>query len=82
MIWIGVVVISCFIFFGCSKVTVENYDKIDLGMEYQQVLDIIGEPDTCDAGMGTKKCVWGDKEKNITITFVADKVIAPSMKGL
>ena len=70
------------IFLGCSKLTRENYGKIEMGMEYEQVVDIIGNPDECDAALGTKKCVWGDEEKHITVSFLGDKVVLPSMKGL
>jgi hypothetical protein len=70
------------LFLGCSKLNQENYDKIKMGMEYDQVLDIIGNPDVCDETLGTKKCIWGNKGKHITITFMGDKVVLPSMKGL
>ena len=70
------------IFLGCSKLNQENYEKIQMGMEYEQVVDIIGDPDKCDAALGTKNCVWGDDEKHINITFIGDMVAFPSMKGL
>lgn len=70
------------LFFGCSKLNQENYGKIEMGMDYEQVLAIIGNPDKCDEVLGTKKCVWGNEEKHITITFMGDQVILPSMKGL
>jgi len=67
---------------GCSKISQENYDKIKPGMNYQQVIEILGEADKCDAALGTKTCIWGDEQKNITINFIAEKVIVPTMKGL
>ena len=70
------------VLFGCSKVNRGNYERIKAGMEYQEVISIIGEPDKCDAALGVKTCVWGNKTKNITITFMGDKVFVPSMKGL
>ena len=60
----------------------ENYDKIKVGMDYQQVIEIIGQPDKCDTALGTKNCIWGNEEKNITVKFVADKVALPTTKGL
>jgi hypothetical protein len=51
-------------------------------MDYQEVVSIIGEPDTCDSVLGAKSCIWGNENKNITIKFVANKVVVPSMKGL
>ena len=77
------VVLFLFVFLmGCSKLSKENYDKIKMGMDFQQVVKIIGEPDKCDAGLGTKSCIWGNDQKNIKIKFLADKVILPTMEGI
>ena len=70
------------VFFGCSKVNRDNYDKIKVGMDYQEVISIIGEPDKCDGALGIKTCVWGNESKNIKISFMGDSVFVPSMKGL
>ena len=67
---------------GCSKINQENYDKIKIGMDYQEVIEIIGNPERCDAVLGAKNCIWGNEKKNITIKFVANKVALPAMKGL
>jgi len=67
---------------GCSKVKRDNYDKIKVGMAYQEVISVIGEPDKCDSALVAKNCIWGDENKNITIKFIANKVVFPSMKGL
>jgi hypothetical protein len=67
---------------GCSKLNRENYDKIKVGMEYREVVSIIGKPDKCDDTIGVKNCIWGNENKNITINFVAGRVVVPSMKGL
>lgn len=70
------------VFSGCSKITRENFAEIKIGMGYEDVVGIIGEPDTCDGLLGAKKCVWGNETKNITISFMGEKVILPAMKGL
>ncbi|WDP89363.1 MAG: DUF3862 domain-containing protein [Desulfobacter sp.] len=80
--WLIAVFVCAAVFFGCSKITRENFDKIKMGMGYDEVVDIIGEPDTCDAALGAKKCVWGNDTQNITISFMGEKVILPAMKGL
>ena len=78
-----ILVIFCsIVFLGCSKINRENFDKIKMAMGYEDVVGIIGEPDTCDGALGAKKCVWGNETKNITISFMAEKVIFPAMKGL
>jgi hypothetical protein len=33
---------------GCSKLTLENYNKITMGMEYDEVTQLIGPPAHCD----------------------------------
>ena len=79
---VTVTILLSIILFGCSKLNQENYDKIKIGMDYQEVITIVGKPDKCDAALGAKNCIWGSKEKNITIKFIEDKVVLPTMTGL
>ena len=79
---IAVALLLSVILVGCSKLTQENYAEIKIGMNYQEVVAIIGSPDKCDSAFGAKNCVWGNKDKNITIKFIADKVVLPTMKGI
>ena len=68
---------------GCDKVNKENYDKIKIGMSYEEVLGILGKPDTCqDPVMKTKSCIWGSSDKQIKIKFVVDTVAWRSSKGI
>ena len=76
------VVLCTAMIFGCSKMTRENYDKIELGMDYADVVSIIGEPDACDEALGAKQCTWGNESKHIIVKFIGNKVVMPSMKGL
>ena len=57
---------------GCSKVTKENYDKLEMGMEYSEVTTLLGNPDSCTESMGVKSCTWGNEAKNIKVSFLAD----------
>jgi hypothetical protein len=34
---------------GCSRVNKENYDKIEIGMSYEEVDGVLGKPNTCEA---------------------------------
>ena len=77
-----VLILFSVILVGCSKVTRDNYVKIKPGMNYEQVVNVLGQPDKCDGAFGMKNCVWGNKQKNITIKFIAEKVVLPTMKGL
>jgi len=67
---------------GCSKLTKENYDRIEVGMTYDEVVDILGAPDEASDAIGTKSCVWGEGAEVIRIKFVADKVVFHSARGL
>jgi outer membrane protein assembly factor BamE (lipoprotein component of BamABCDE complex) len=67
---------------GCSKVSKENYDKLKVGMAYEEVVSIIGSPDSCSETFGTKTCVWGSKKKRIGVSFIGSKAVAFSSKGL
>jgi hypothetical protein len=67
---------------GCSKLSMENYNQLKVGMSYQEVTAIIGDAKSCEEVIGTRSCVWGDDNKGIKAGFVADKAIAFSHKGL
>ena len=67
---------------GCSKINKENYDKIQVGMTYDEVEAILGTPDEAKDVIGTKSCVWGKAPKTISIKFVGDKVVFHSAEGL
>ena len=67
---------------GCSKLTQENYEKLKLGMTYEEVADILGQPQECDSAIGMTHCRWESYGKYIIIQFIADKVVLFSAKGL
>lgn len=60
---------------GCSKLTVENYNKIAVGMPYDEVVQTIGKPDKCDDMMGLRSCVWGNESRSVHVSFAGDKVL-------
>lgn len=68
--------------FGCSKLTMDNYAKIKTGIEYSDVVTILGKPDSCSGALFVKNCVWGDEQQNITVNFVGDKVILSTSKNI
>ena len=37
---------------GCSKVTLENYEKLKAGMSYEEVMGVIGAADECSEAAG------------------------------
>ena len=79
----GLLLLSlCFLAVSCSNLTQENYDKIKVGMSYQEVEKILGSNPTCDSAVGVKSCTWGTAEKHVNVSFVANKVALHSAKGL
>ena len=66
---------------GCgSKVTQENFDKVQAGMSREDVKSILGEP-TESSGVGVGALsgdawVWKKNGTVITIQFVGGKVLA------
>ncbi len=67
---------------GCSKLTMENYSRIEVGLNYNEVVKILGKPDSCTEALLVKNCVWGNELKNITVNFVGDKVVLHTCKNL
>ena len=67
---------------GCSKVTAENYDRLRLGMAFEEVAGFLGSPDQCAEKMGFKNCRWGDDASHIRVNFVADKVAVFTSKNV
>jgi hypothetical protein len=67
---------------GCSKLTLENYDRIKIGMSYAEVKQILGEPAKCDEVVGVRNCIWGDDARQVTVSLAADRVMVHTAKGL
>jgi len=77
-----VVTLILLIIAGCSKLTMENYDNLKIGMAYKEVVNTIGSPDKCSDVMGVRNCEWGDEKKSINVTFAGDKVLFFNGNGL
>jgi hypothetical protein len=67
---------------GCSKLTVDNYKKIQVGIGYSEVVRILGNPDSCSEALFVKSCIWGNEQKNITVNFVNDKAVLSSSRNI
>jgi hypothetical protein len=61
-----------------NKLTKENYDQIQPGMSYQQVVDILGTPKSADAitfgDLSGTSAVWQNKQATISIQFFNNAV--------
>ncbi len=77
-------ILALMMFAGCSrKISQENYDKIEIGMSYDEVVAILGEPTACESVIpGTRSCNWGKEARMISLKFAVDNVVFRSAKGL
>ena len=79
---IASIVVILWLTIGCSKRNKSNYDRLKIGMAYDDVVKMLGKADTCNSTIGIMNCKWGDDKKNITIKFAGNKVIIFSSHGL
>ena len=68
--------------FGCNKLTTENYDQLKIGMNYDDVISLLGKADECGGAIGIKNCTWGDEEKYIKVSFAGNRVVVFFGHGL
>lgn len=67
---------------ACSKVSVENYDKLKAGMPYTEVKQLLGAPTQCSEVLSVKHCVWGDDKRHIDVSFVGDQAVVFTAENL
>jgi hypothetical protein len=67
---------------ACSKLTQENYNKITVGMGYEEVAQLPGKPDECDDVLGVRSCRWGDDKHSVNVSFVSGKALLFSSSNL
>jgi len=61
---------------SCSKLNMENYDKLEAGMKFDEVVAIIGSADSCSEKLGARSCIWGDPEgANIKGKFLGETAV-------
>ena len=70
------------LFTGCSNLTKAKYDKIQIGMSYDKVIDVLGKATHCDAIARMNDCTWGDEKQYIKVKFISDKVMFMHSQGL
>ncbi len=69
---------------ACSKITAENYAKIDTGMARADVVKILGEPDKTEAssllGISGENAVWESRGTVITLRLVNGVVLTKDLQ--
>lgn len=78
----ALIILLLFVLISCTKLTIANYNKLKVGMDYSKVVELLGEPKVCSAVLTAKDCTWGDEKRSIKIQMIADKVIFLSAKGI
>jgi hypothetical protein len=67
---------------ACSKVTEQNFAKVQDGMTEQQVIELLGKPTESSSvnilGLSGTSSKWVEKDAVITVQFVNGKVRARS----
>ena len=67
---------------GCSRITPENYQQLKVGMTFDDVTALLGQPDDCpEALVGVKTCYWQSGSKRIEINFMMDRVAIYTKEG-
>ena len=66
-----------------SRLSQENFDKINEGMSQKQVREILGEPSGAEGssflGISGGESVWRDDKTTITVHFLNDQVVSKRM---
>ncbi len=63
---------------ACSKVSQENYSKVESGMDHDQVYSILGKPDEVNSGsigsLTASSETWVGKDHTISVKFANGEV--------
>lgn len=79
---LSVLITVLFVLGGCSKITKENYQTLEMGQDYSAIELMLGAPTACQEVLGFKQCKWGNEQRFIDVKFVADKVTFYSHQGV
>lgn len=67
---------------ACSNLSVENYDKLKVGMSYEEVKQLLGQPAQCNDLLGVKHCRWGDEQRHVDVNFIGGQVLVFSAENI
>jgi hypothetical protein len=67
---------------ACTRVTQDNFSKIETGMTEQEVISILGSPSESSSssllGISGTASRWAGRDAEITVRFVGGKVATKS----
>ncbi len=70
---------------ACSRVTADNYDKLETGMSRAQVHALLGEPDDVSGGgIGRMTLMterWEGRKHVINVTYAGDELALKSIES-
>jgi hypothetical protein len=70
---------------GCSRVTPDNYARVNAGMTRDEVYAILGKPDVVSGGgIGSftlSSETWRGGKQTIEVTFAGDKVAVKAIRA-
>ncbi|WP_438284528.1 outer membrane protein assembly factor BamE domain-containing protein [Pseudomonas alabamensis] len=72
----------CVALAACSKLTQENYAKLETGMTRVQVEQLLGKPTECSGALVISSCTWGDQTRFVSVQFASDRVVMYAGQGL
>ncbi len=75
MIRFCAVALATVVLSACTQVTMENYDRLRVGMRYEEVKAILGAPTQCSDVLVMRTCTWGSERRYISVSFVSDQVV-------
>jgi hypothetical protein len=78
----SVAVLSVFLIACGSKLTQANFDKVNDGMTYDEVVDILGEPESSNGGKLMRECIWKDDKYTVKILFRNEKMEDKTMSDI
>jgi hypothetical protein len=58
-----------------SRLSLDNYNKLQVGQSYEEVKQILGDPSRCDEALAMRVCVWGDDQRSVSVSFALGKVV-------
>lgn len=79
---LAVLLLSVFLLAACSKVNMENYNRLKTGQGYDEIVAVLGQPTRCDEVLGVRQCVWGDEQHNIKVGFVGNTALTMSANNI